>query len=167
MLPSLGSPRGVRPFLDVTRALHRLLDEVDAPCPVVDVWEVLLQPVEFGTFLLGTDRRRYARVHVGERLDKRLGVTRGQPRSPLGVLAEIFVAPRQYLRRRLGGFEDEVVWLLLAPLEPTLGPVDADAEVVLLSGGDLRDDHDALRTTPVSDEQVAVIIEPSPRDEGG
>src|SRR5215212_5460077 len=162
MLPSRGPPRSVRPFLAAAATLHRLLDEVDAPRPVVDVWEVLSQPVGFGTFLLGADGRRYARVYVGECLDKRLGVTRGQPRSPLGVLAKVFVAPLQYLRRRLGGVEDEMVWLLLAPLEPTLGPVDADAQVVLLSGGDLRGDHYALGTTLVLDEQVAVVIESSP-----
>src|SRR5918997_3348224 len=101
MLPSRGSPRSVRPFLVATATLHRLLDEVYASRPIVYVWEVLSQPVGFGTFLLGTDRRRYARVHVGERLDKRLGVTRGQPRGPLGVLAKVFVTPLQYLRWRL------------------------------------------------------------------
>src|SRR3712207_3413904 len=94
-------------------------------------------------------------------------MARGQPRCPLGLLAEVIVAPAEHLDRSPDPLVGQIVGILLAPLEASLGTVNPDAQVVLLSRGNLRGDHDALGATLVADQEVAVVVEASALDEGG
>src|SRR3712207_5476287 len=93
-------------------------------------------------------------------------MSRRQPRRPLGLLAEVVVPAAEHLDWGSELLVGQIVGILLAPLEASLGTVDPDAEVVFLSGGDLRGDHDALGAALVADQEVAVVVETSALDEG-
>src|SRR5918995_2745745 len=166
-LPPRGLPAGVQPLLVAAGALDGLFNEVDAPRSVVDGREVVLQAVGAGLPSPDPDRRGDAGVDVGERLDERLGVAGGYPRGLPGVLAKVGVAALEDLFGSLVRLEAQVVRLLLSPLEAALGSVDADAQVVLLAGGDLGSDQHALRAAFVADQEVPVVVETPARHEGG
>jgi hypothetical protein len=74
--------------------------------------------------------------------------------------------PRRQIWRAGREFHDELVRVLLVPLEPGLRAVDADVEVVLVADADLRGVQHALRAALVAHEDVAVVVELAALHEG-
>ena len=56
--------------------------------------------------------------------------------------------------------------MLLVPFDRTLGPVDPDVQVVLVTVGDLGGVENAFGTTLVADKDIAVVIQRPTRNEG-
>src|SRR4028118_395190 len=138
---------------------------MDTSRSVVDGGEARGQPIGFDLLLPGAYRRDDAHINVRKCFEEAFRMSRRQPRRPLGLLAEVVVAPLEYPFRLLHAPMVQVVGLFLAPLEASLGTVNPDAQVVLLSGRNLRGEHDALGATLVADQEVTVVVETSALDE--
>ena len=74
-------------------------------------------------------------------------------------LGDIGIAALPLLLRGARTEHGKEVRILLAPRKGLFLAVDTDAEAILLAGGDLRGDEDALCALLEVDEHVAVVIQ--------
>src|SRR5919108_2911870 len=73
---------------------------------------------------------------------------------------------RDHLRRLAVGEGQQEIGPLLVPLESALVAVDPDLEVVLIAGRDLACPEHAPRAARIAQKDIAVVVDPPPRDEG-
>src|SRR5690606_30760914 len=107
-----------------------------------------------------------AAVDVRERLEVTFGVARRNTRRGGGLGTHVAKARAHDLPRLARGLEDQRVRLLLAPLEAALAAVNTDAEVVLLTAGDLRTDQRPLAAVLQAQQDVRVVLKLASRHEG-
>jgi hypothetical protein len=105
-------------------------------------------------------------VDVGEGLEEALGVAEGDALVRLRGVGQVLVAALVDFFRFAGAHDRQVVRILLMPLQRGVGPVDAEAQVVLFPERDLRAVQDALRTALVAHQHVGVVFQPPALDEG-
>src|SRR3954463_11744032 len=110
-------------------ALHGGFDEDHAFDAVVDGGEVEILG-QRPAFDLGLDRAKRLAVDVAEGLEIALGMAGGNARELLRARAVVAVAAAPDLRGLVRELHEQLVRMLLVPLEAALGAVDADAERV-------------------------------------
>jgi len=79
---------------------------------------------------------------------------------------KVGVTARKYLDGLPEDSVAKVIRVFLAPLQASLFAVHAKAYAAFVPGGYLSDDHGALRPIGEFQEQVSIVIEPTPWHEG-
>ena len=162
---TLASGLHLRPLAVGLRALQDGGDEREAETPSSTVgWSA------FGSAspaTCGADRLEGLAVDVGEGLDEALGVARRACRMYSFAMSHTRSAfPRESrVWKPSRVLQDQVVRLLLPPLQALLRAVDADVEAVLLARGDLRRVEDAPGAALEVQQHHRVVVEPVARDE--
>src|SRR5262249_27197088 len=90
---------------------------------------------------------------------ERFGMPPRYASKSLSRIAEIPVSAPECSPRSVLIFHDKLIWVLLVPLQRSLGSVGADGEIVLFTCGNLRRKQDTPSASLVVNKKIAIIFE--------